>query len=200
MADLGLIAVTHGPGMFTPLRVGVVAAKTMAYVNSTPLIGVNVLQAIALDVAARHQLDENCEIESVVNAQRKQLFAARFKVTAQRQVAPLGDSRLLDAQRWAETLPRDTVTSGPGLRILSPSIIEGLRDRTLPASPQPSPAQSPPSIVVDDQDHWRCKSSAVAAIALRRFAEDDVDDPWTLSPIYFRPSAAEEVRKARNKS
>ena len=35
-ADLGLIAVTQGPGMFTPLRVGVVAAKTMAFVNDVP--------------------------------------------------------------------------------------------------------------------------------------------------------------------
>jgi len=94
-AGLDLIAVTQGPGMFTPLRVGIVAAKTMAYVDNVPLVGVDVLEALALAAARRQQLPSGAFVESVVNAQRKQLFAARFEVTDDGRVVRIGDSKLV---------------------------------------------------------------------------------------------------------
>lgn len=182
--DIGLIGVTKGPGMFTPLRAGVVAAKTLSYVNQTPLVGVDVLEAIAIDAAKRRGLLVGHSIESVVNAQRKQLFAARFTVIDQGRVVPAGQSRLITASHWAEALSGDVVISGPGLKIIDESTLKGLSSRS--------------DVEVESPEHWGCESTAVADIAQYRFKQNDTDDAWTLSPIYFRPSAAEEVRNQQN--
>lgn len=182
-ADLGLIAVTQGPGMFTPLRVGVVAAKTMAFVNDVPLVGVDVLEALALAAAKRHQLKQGQIVESVVNAQRKQIFAGRFQVTADQRVEKQGDSRLVLAEQWAQQLTGQAVLTGPGLKIVSEAQRLQLSERE--------------EITVESDDLCNCDIESVADIAEYRFANGDVDDPWSLSPIYFRPSAAEEVRSAK---
>lgn len=42
--DLGAVAVTHGPGLIGALMVGVMAAKTIAWANKIPLIGVHHLE------------------------------------------------------------------------------------------------------------------------------------------------------------
>ena len=183
-ADLGLIATTRGPGMFTPLRVGVVAAKTMAFVNNIPLVGVDVLEALALAATKRGQLKQGQIVESVVNAQRKQTFAGRFKVTADQRVEKQGDSRLVLAEEWAQQVSGAAVLTGPGLKIVSDAQRTRLNERK--------------DIVVETDELCNCDIAWVADIAEYRFANGDLDDPWSLSPIYFRPSAAEEVRSAKS--
>jgi len=182
-ADLGLIAVTRGPGMFTPLRVGVVAAKTMAFVRDVPLVGVDVLEALALAASRRHQLKQGQTVEAIVNAQRKQIFAGRFQVTGDQRVEKQGDSRLVLAQHWADQISGPALLTGPGLKILT----EDARNRLADLD----------GVVVESDDFRHGDIESVASIAAHRFASGDVDDPWSLSPIYFRPSAAEEVRLAK---
>lgn len=182
-SDLGLIAVTQGPGMFTPLRVGVVAAKTMAFVNDTPLVGVDVLEALALASTQRRQLKPGQIVESVVNAQRKQIFVGRFRVTEDQRVQKQGDSRLVLAEQWAQQHSGQAVLTGPGLKIVSDSQRQRLGARE--------------DIIVESEQERHCSVESVADIAKFRLANGDVDDPWSLSPIYFRPSAAEEVRAAK---
>ena len=45
--DMGLIAVTNGPGSFTGLRIGVSAAKGLAWAKDLPCCGVSTLAAMA---------------------------------------------------------------------------------------------------------------------------------------------------------
>lgn len=47
MDDLGLIAVTTGPGAFTGLRIGLAATKGLALATGTPCIGVTTFQVLA---------------------------------------------------------------------------------------------------------------------------------------------------------
>ena len=45
--DIGLIAVANGPGSFTGLRIGVSAAKGLAWAKELPCCGVSTLAAMA---------------------------------------------------------------------------------------------------------------------------------------------------------
>jgi len=47
-ADIGGVIVGIGPGSFTGLRIGLATAKTIAYSNKVPLVGVSSTQALAL--------------------------------------------------------------------------------------------------------------------------------------------------------
>ncbi len=179
-ADLGLIAVTQGPGMFTPLRVGVVAAKTMAYVNSIPLVGVDVLESLALAAARRQKLTAGKIVQTVVNAQRQQLFAGKFIVNDAGRVDRCGENALVNGDAWAESIGENVLLTGPGLKILSESTLYQLSGNA--------------TIDLESPRWWHCDISTVADIALNRFDNGDLDDPWSLDPIYFRPSAAEERR------
>ena len=185
-ADLGLIAVTQGPGMFTPLRVGVVAAKTMAFVNNVPLVGVDVLEALALATTKRRDLKPGQIVESVVNAQRKQIFTGRFEVSTDQRVEKQVESQLVLAEKWAQEISAPKVLTGPGLKIVPESQRMRLSEHE--------------DIVIESDELCNCDVAAVADIAGQRFSNGDVDDPWSLSPIYFRPSAAEEVRAAKSAS
>jgi len=55
------------------------------------------------------------------------------------------------------------------------------------------------AVTVEPKEFWNCDISTVADIAQHRFSNGNVDDPWSLAPIYFRPSAAEEVRAQKIK-
>ena len=181
--SLDLIAVTQGPGMFTPLRVGVVAAKTMAFVHNIPLVGVDVLESLALAAARRQQLPAGAVVQSAVNAQRKQLFVAKYIVTDGTAVVRKGESELVGADAWADGIAGESLLTGPGLKIVSDDAMNRLNSRD--------------EVTIESSEFWHCNIKTVAEIGQHRFSNDDVDDAWALSPIYFRPSAAEEVRAAK---
>ena len=85
-------------------------------------------------------------------------------------------------ESWAE----GDLISGSGLKLL-PSIDDF--SRTSETADQ--------SFQIADQGVWDCDAGSVAEVALKHFENGRVDDLWTLKPLYFRPSAAEEMRMAR---
>lgn len=73
--DVDMIAVTNGPGSYTGLRIGVVTAKTFAYVSDIPLVGVNTLDALALACT-----DNNDAIViPLIDARNTRVYAACYK-------------------------------------------------------------------------------------------------------------------------
>ena len=72
--DIDVIAVSVGPGSFTGLRIGVAAAKGLAWPENKPCAGVSTLEAMAWPLA--HLEGDLC---AVMDARRNQVYNARFQ-------------------------------------------------------------------------------------------------------------------------
>ena len=72
-ADVDVVAVAAGPGSFTGLRIGVAAAKGLAWSLGKPCAGVSTLESMAWTAA--HM---DMEICPVMDARRGQVYNARF--------------------------------------------------------------------------------------------------------------------------
>lgn len=72
--EIGLVAVDHGPGLYTGMRVGIAAGKAIAHALRVPMIGISSLDLLA--VTMRHG---DKVIAAVVDARRGQLFYAFYR-------------------------------------------------------------------------------------------------------------------------
>ena len=178
--DVEIVAVSHGPGSFTGLRVGVVFAKTLAYVTGCRLVAVDTLQAVAVS-ASGSEFAGLTELSVVSDAQREQLFVSRFRRQSEHWWEPAGPIEIVDCEAWCVDVAKQAAdtfaVAGPGLRKvtdeLSPSV------RCLP------------------EDRWTPRAAHVAHIAERLAADSRFADPFELEPFYLRKSSAEEKREAK---
>lgn len=73
LADVDAIVVAKGPGSYTGLRVGVSTAKGLCYALDKPLIAINTLQAMALQLAPFFPEHLLCPM---IDARRMEVYAA----------------------------------------------------------------------------------------------------------------------------
>jgi tRNA threonylcarbamoyladenosine biosynthesis protein TsaB len=76
--DLDAIAVAKGPGSYTGLRVGVSSAKGLCYALDKPLIAINTLEAMALQLNAFYPGYLLCPM---IDARRMEVYTAVFDST-----------------------------------------------------------------------------------------------------------------------
>ena len=175
-SDVQRVGVSHGPGSFTGLRVGIVAAKTFAYATDCRLVAVDTFAAIA------EAADESVTSLSIASdAQRQQLFVGEFvRNAASGQFERPSAISIVDADAWCASLrdraAPDFAIAGPVLSSLQESLAPEVRQL-----PEPD---------------WQPRAAAVAAIAERLAAAGEFADPFELEPFYLRKSSAEEKRDA----
>lgn len=75
LSDIDAIVVAKGPGSYTGLRVGVSTAKGLCYALDKPLIAINTLQAMALQLAPFFPGHLLCPM---IDARRMEVYAAVF--------------------------------------------------------------------------------------------------------------------------
>lgn len=77
LSEVSVIAVDIGPGLFTGLRVGLSAAKAMAFALRVPMIGISSLDLLAFPVRSSSRM-----IVPVIDARRGEVFWAQYNRVA----------------------------------------------------------------------------------------------------------------------
>ena len=175
--DLDLICLCHGPGMFTGLRVGVVTAKTLAYAGKVDIVAVNALDAIAAQVFASVPEALKSNLHVAVNAQRQQLFAAQFRHQGPWRVEKQVTDAIIDQSQFVRGLNSSDFAAGAGLKPLLDTI-----------------ATAEPEVKITPPETWELSAASVGQVGLAMYESGHRDDFLKVEPLYFRPSAAEEVR------
>jgi tRNA threonylcarbamoyladenosine biosynthesis protein TsaB len=167
--DVQLVAITVGPGSFTGLRIGVTTAKAFAYATGAEVIGINTLAALA------HQMPASgSPVWAVLDAQRQELFAAKFIVSEGQAVRTDYETCIVGQDAWLRDLEAGDRVIGPALRRLAPRLPDGVE--------------------VAPEELWQPTAQAVGELAWKEYLAGRRDDVWKLVPNYYRPSAAEEKR------
>lgn len=113
-ADMNAIAVSAGPGSFTGVRIGVSAAKGLAFAASIPAVAVSTLAALARNVSFAEGL-----IVCAMDARRGQIYNALFEAGDGR-LTRLTPDRAVALSDLAEELrndsrPKTVLGDGAGL-------------------------------------------------------------------------------------
>ena len=75
---LDAVSVTHGPGSYTGLRVGLASAKGLCYALKIPLITLNTLEVMALSVIENTINPENYFYCPMIVARRAEVYTALY--------------------------------------------------------------------------------------------------------------------------
>jgi tRNA threonylcarbamoyladenosine biosynthesis protein TsaB len=172
--DIHAVIVSHGPGSYTGLRVGIVSAKTFAYAAGCRLLTIETFAAIAGQAPAAVAC-----LDVIADAQQGKIYVQRFGAVEDSSMRlpqrPLTVSRLED---WQSTRSPGAWVTGPGLRVY--------RDRI------------PENIPCAAEESWDPQPESLLQIGRLRFHRGESDDLWSLEPLYARPSSAEEKWQARS--
>jgi len=168
---LELLAITKGPGSFTGLRIGLTFAKTFAWANGCILKAVPTFNATVEGMPAERKI-----VEVVEDLRRGQVAWQRFEF--QDDVwQPVNTLQMEDLDSWRQRNHSGIYHAGAGLERLA---------RQLPNREWPADWRFVP------EEEWMPDAMQVAALGRRLYEAEGGDDPFQVTPIYVRKSAAEE--------
>ncbi len=172
--DLDVIAVAHGPGSFTGLRIGMAEAKGLCWALDIPAIGVSTLEAMAWGGPDMDGTMLCC----VMDARRSQVYNALFTVENGKPVRLTEDRAISLADLGAELrfYKKTWVLLGDGAELCYTTLNgDGL---SLRLAPEPLRVQS------------------ARGVGLAAMGREPRPAPELL-PVYLRLSQAERERQAK---
>ncbi len=173
--DLDAVAVSAGPGSFTGIRIGVSAAKGIAFAIEKPAAAVSTLAALARNVAFFDGL-----IVCAMDARRQQVYNALFAAQDGR-LTRLTPDRAIALSDLAEELradPRPKIIVGDGANLCH----NHLTAASIPAR------LAPPHLIMQNAMSVALEAESLAAHGALVSAQD-------LAPVYLRPPQAEQLRR-----
>ena len=178
-ADLQAVAVAAGPGSFTGVRIGVAAAKGLAWGLQIPCYGVSTLQSMALGLGVH-----TGTVCTVMDARRSQVYNALFTAkdgVLQRKT----EDRAIALAELAEELkqaPQPIFLVGDGSSLTWQTLHESVEGLVMP---------------MESRMHQRAVGVGLAA--LQAFANGESGDAAALQPNYLRLSQAEREKLEKQK-
>ena len=178
--DAELVAVVRGPGSFTGLRVGVTAAKALAWATGARLVAVSGVEVVARLAHAAANWPA-APIHVAYDAGRGEVFATTaLPATTSPSGWDAGPGSLVPLADWIDALAPGALVAGPAIDLEACAALLAARPDLRIAPPG---ARAP-------------TAAAAGAVALLHAGAGRHDDPFTLVPDYVRPSYAEEPRPA----
>ena len=175
--DMSLIAVAAGPGSFTGLRIGVSAAKGLAWAKELPCCGVSTLAAMARTAADFQGL-----IIGAMDARRQQIYHALFRGESGRVTRVTEDCAISLEELAAQLrdMPEDKLVVGDGAALCAGY----LNDAGIPCR-------------MAEESHRMQSAVGAALCAEEMAARGETVTAQGLEPVYLRLSQAERERLAR---
>ena len=174
VADVTAVAVAHGPGSFTGVRIGVAAAKGFAWGAQLPCYGISPLEALAESLGIYQGY-----VCPVMDARRSQVFNALFYVN-QGQLQRVKEDRaiaLSELKEELQTLDGPVFLVGDGSSLTYSTLSGDL-----------------PALVLPPEHRMHQRATGVAILAARKQAAGEAADGNALTPNYLRLSQAERER------
>lgn len=180
--NIGGVAVSLGPGLFTGMRVGVATAKALAQALSVPIVGMASLDLVAYEV--RYTPKTIC---AVLDARRNQVFHAFYR-SSPGGIQRMSDYRVETPERLAiglQSRPEEVLLVGNGA-LLYGDIFE----------------DAGPIVEIGSMGHAFPSARALVELTLPRMFRQDFDSLYDLKPLYLRRSARridwERIRGSRS--
>jgi tRNA threonylcarbamoyladenosine biosynthesis protein TsaB len=180
--NIGGVAVSLGPGLFTGMRVGVATAKALAQALSVPIVGMASLDLVAYEV--RYTPKTIC---AVLDARRNQVFHAFYR-SSPGGIQRMSDYRVETPERLAvglQSRPEEVLLVGNGA-LLYGDIFE----------------DAGPIVEIGSMGHAFPSARALVELTMPRMFRQDFDSLYELKPLYLRRSAKridwERIRGSRS--
>ena len=174
VADVTAVAVAEGPGSFTGVRIGVAAAKGLAWGGEIPCYGVSTLEAMAAHLGAWQGWVCPC-----MDARRNQVYNALFYVN-QGILQRRSPDRAIALKGLAEELKNceePVFLVGDGAKLCYNTLLEEV-----------------PNLVLPPEHRLHQRATGVALLAAEKIAAGEAGDGNALTPNYLRLSQAERER------
>lgn len=177
MSDVTAVAVAEGPGSFTGVRIGVAAAKGLAWGGELPCYGVSTLESIALTLGAWQGY-----VCPVMDARRSQVYNALFYVNSGKLERVTEDRAisLADLSEELKTLDGPIFLVGDGSNLTFSTLKDSI-----------------PNLVLPPEHRMHQRASGVALAVAKKIADGETGDGAALTPSYLRLSQAERERNER---
>lgn len=177
-SDIGLLAVSVGPGSFTGVRIGTALVKGIAFGRNIPCVAVSTLEALAVNLSPLKGILLPC-----MDARRNQVYTATF-ISDGKELQRLCEDRAISLTELAEELEKykdmPIYLSGDGYEVAYRALSEcGI---TLCATPE---------LLICENAY------SIAKIGLRKYLAGDYTDDLGINPTYLRVPQAERERLER---
>ena len=177
IGEVDAIAVNAGPGSFTGVRIGVAAAKGLAFPKNLPCVSVSTLECMAYNL-----LGTDCMVCAVMDARCSQVYNAMFRIKGE-TVERLTDDRALSLSdlllEFKQTDERILIV-GDGAEIT----YDFLKNEASNA-------------VLAPKNRRTQTASSVALAAFQKLFEGKTQTAAELMPIYLRLPQAQRELNAR---